>query len=75
MDQNYNWSNPTFKNRAGEFLNLSVNTIADVLHTLATESTTEPTPPEPIPLWAIGVAIIPVTLATIGLVTYSKRKR
>jgi hypothetical protein len=75
MDQNYNWSNPTFKNRAGESLNLAVNTIADVLHTLATESTTEPTPPEPIPLWAIGVAIITVTLAAIGLITHSKRKR
>lgn len=75
MNQNYNWSNPTFKNRAGESLNLAVNTIADVLHTLATESATEPTPPEPIPLWAIGVAIITVTLAAIGLITYSKRKR
>jgi hypothetical protein len=75
MDQNYNWSNPTFKNRAGESLNLAVNTIADVLHTLATESATEPTPPEPIPLWAIGVAIITVALAAIGLITYSKRQR
>jgi len=75
MDQNYNWSNPTFKNRAGESLNLAVNTIADVLHTLATESATEPTTPEPIPLWAIGVAIITVTLAAIGIITYSKRKR
>ena len=75
MDQNYNWNDSTFKNRAGESLNLAVNTIADVLHTLATESTTEATPPEPIPLWAIGVAIITVTLAAIGLITYSKRKR
>jgi len=75
MDQNYNWNDSTFKNRAGESLNLAVNTIADVLHTLATESTTEPTTPEPIPLWAIGVAIITVTLAAIGLITYSKRKR
>src|SRR3990170_9127856 len=75
MDQNYNWNDSTFKNRAGESLNLAVNKIADVLHTLATESTTEATPPEPIPLWAIGVAIITVTLAAIGLITYSKRKR
>src|SRR3990170_4506772 len=75
MDQNNNWNDSTFKNRAGESLNLAVNKIADVLHTLATESTTEATPPEPIPLWAIGVAIITVTLAAIGLITYSKRKR
>jgi len=34
MDQNYNWSNPTFKNRAGGSLNLAVNYLADVLHTL-----------------------------------------
>jgi len=34
MDQNYDWSNQTFKNRAGESLNLAVNYLADVLHTL-----------------------------------------
>jgi hypothetical protein len=38
MDQNYNWSNPNFRNRAGESLNLAVNLIADVLHTLYFES-------------------------------------
>ena len=35
MDQNYNWSNPAFKNRVGESLNLAVNCLADVLHTFA----------------------------------------
>jgi len=34
MDQNYDWSNPTFKNRAGESLNLAVNYLTDVLYTL-----------------------------------------
>jgi hypothetical protein len=34
MDQNYDWSNLTFKNRAGESLNLAVNYLTDVLHTL-----------------------------------------
>jgi hypothetical protein len=33
MDQNYNWSNPAFRNRCGESLNLAVNLVADVLHT------------------------------------------
>jgi hypothetical protein len=33
MDKNYDWSNPIFKNRCGESLNLAVNLIADVLHT------------------------------------------
>jgi len=37
MDQNYDWSNSTFKNRCGESLNLAVNLIADVLHTFYSE--------------------------------------
>ncbi len=36
MDTNYNWSDSTFTNRAGESLNLAINTIADVLHTFYT---------------------------------------
>jgi len=35
MDQNYDWNNPTFKNRAGESLNLAVNCLTDVLHMLS----------------------------------------
>ncbi|MBS7646315.1 zinc dependent phospholipase C family protein [Candidatus Bathyarchaeota archaeon] len=38
MDKNYDWSNPTFKNRCGESLNLAVNLIADVLHTFAIQA-------------------------------------
>jgi hypothetical protein len=38
MDTHYNWSNPTFANRAGESLNLAVNAIADVLHTFASQN-------------------------------------
>jgi hypothetical protein len=38
MDNNYNWSDPVFKNRCGESLNLAVNLIADVLHTFALET-------------------------------------
>jgi hypothetical protein len=37
MDQNYDWSNPTFRERAGESLNLAVNYVADVLYTLYVE--------------------------------------
>ena len=36
MDTNYNWSDSTFTNRAGESLNLAINMIADVLHTFYT---------------------------------------
>jgi len=39
MDQNYDWSNPVFMNRAGESLNLAVNYLADVLHTIYAKST------------------------------------
>jgi hypothetical protein len=38
MDQNYDWNNPTFKNRAGESLNLAVNYVAEVLHALYLEA-------------------------------------
>lgn len=37
MDQNYDWNNSTFKDRAGESLNLAVNYLADVLHTFAVD--------------------------------------
>jgi hypothetical protein len=38
MDANYNWNNPVFRDRCGKSLNLAVNYIADVLHTLAIEA-------------------------------------
>jgi hypothetical protein len=34
MDSNYNWSNSTFSGRCGQSLNLAVNAVTDVLHTL-----------------------------------------
>jgi len=42
MDDNYNWSNPAFSDRCGQSLNLAVNTIADVLHTLYEEASAQP---------------------------------
>jgi hypothetical protein len=44
MDANYNWSNPAFLSRAGESLNLAVNTLADVLHSLYQEANPNVTP-------------------------------
>lgn len=44
MDDNYNWNNPTFSGRCGQSLNLAVNDIADVLHTLYQEAAPTPTP-------------------------------
>jgi len=74
MNLNYNWSNPAFKNRAGESLNLAVNAVADVLHTLAVESAVVSAPSEPIPLWMTGVAIVIVAIIAIGAIAASKRK-
>ena len=50
MDKNYNWSNPTFKNRCGESLDLAVNYLTDVLHTLYVQSNTSTPEPTPTPL-------------------------
>lgn len=44
MDNNYNWANPVFLGRCGESLNLAVNYVADVLHTLYVDSGLTPTP-------------------------------
>lgn len=39
MEDDYNWSNPVFRNRAGQSLNLAVNYVTDVLHTLYLDAT------------------------------------
>jgi hypothetical protein len=38
MEENYDWSNSAFKDRCGESLNLAVNYVADVLHSLYVDS-------------------------------------
>lgn len=45
MDQNYNWSDPTFESRCGESLNLAVNAVADVLHTSSLEMSSSQSSP------------------------------
>lgn len=37
MDQNYDWRNPAFRGRVQQSINLAVNCVADVLHTLYNE--------------------------------------
>ncbi len=69
MDQNYDWNDQTFKNRAGESLNLATNYLTDVLHTLYQESAAEAAPP-------ILEVFIAATLITAGLGSvYVIRKR
>jgi len=61
MDQNYDWSNRTFKNRCGQSLNLAVNILADVLHTLWLEAG------KPIPEFAFNIAMALILPAAILL--------
>jgi hypothetical protein len=44
MDDNYNWNNSTFSGRCGQSLNIAVNSVADVLHTLCQEAAAGSTP-------------------------------
>jgi len=74
MNENYNWSNSTFRNRAGESLNLAVNCVADVLHTLALEAAIEQTLPEIFQLLIIGVVIVTVTAIAVGIIVSFRRK-
>jgi len=61
MNQSYDWSNPTFKNRCGESLNLAVNLIADVLHTFYVEEVI----PEFLPSLITPLFMILTTLAIL----------
>ena len=47
MDQHYNWSDPSFKNRFGESINLAVNAVTDVLHAFYVENLTPTTTDSP----------------------------
>ena len=38
MDAQYDWSDHEFRDECGESLNLAVNAVADVLHTLCIEA-------------------------------------
>ena len=65
MDTHYNWSDATFRNRAGESLNLAVNLVADVLYSFYTEAII----PE-FPSWTI----LPILMiATLFVITVKKK--
>ncbi len=71
MDQNYDWNDPTFKNRAGESLNLATNYLADVLHTLYQESMAETA----LPFLEAFIAAILVTAGVGSAYVIRKRKK
>jgi len=69
MDQNYDWRNPVFKSRCGELLNLAVNIIADVLHTLWLEAG------KPIPELNLNAITALVFILITATVIVSRRSR
>jgi hypothetical protein len=54
MDQNYDWSNLVFRDRCGESLNLAVNYLVDVLHSLFPIAATVDVEPDAINLKSRG---------------------
>ena len=75
MDDNYNWTNSDFKNRAGQSINLAVNLLADVLHTLSQQnpsgSAAQPGAYSPLPYIILAVALAVVVV----VVFYRSRKK
>ncbi len=74
MDQNYDWSNQTFSNRCGQSLNLAVNTVADVLHTLYLEAEPSPTPPVPESPTMMVLSLIMLSAVSLA-VTYKRTSK
>lgn len=82
MDQHYSWNDPRFMDRVGELLNLAVNYIADVLHTLSVQAglngsapASLPASPLPVLLWLVGAAIAAVALfIVVGLMRRRPRR-
>lgn len=68
INNSYNWTNPPFMGRAGESLNLAVNMLADVLHTLYQEAnpTAAPTPTSSLPVTEFPtIQILTVTMLAV----------
>ncbi len=60
MDQHYNWSDPTYRNRCGESLNIATNAVADVLHAFYSETVA----PSSTPTQTATASITPTPSAT-----------
>jgi hypothetical protein len=61
MDTHYNWNDASFRNRAGESLNLATNAVTDVLHTFYSE-TVIPEFPSSLTLVMLLLLVLPVIL-------------
>src|SRR4030066_1148946 len=65
MDTHYNWNDATFRNRAGESLNLAVNAVADVLHTFYSEVI--------VPEFPSGILLSILMAATLFAIALNKK--
>jgi hypothetical protein len=73
MNTNYNWSNPNYTARCGESLNVAVNAVADVLHTLYQEATPSSSPTPTVP--EFSAAMVLALMLTVVAVTVVFRKK
>lgn len=73
MDQNYDWTNAAFKDRAGESLNLAANAVADVLHTFYVDHVIPELPPTMILPLFIVLTLLAVLYARRMRITTPKR--
>ncbi len=74
MDFNYDWGNEQFKSRVSSSLNLAVNYVASVLHTLWLDAG-QPIPELPLPHIALIIAIIIVLASRIPADLTKLKKR
>lgn len=74
MDDNYDWENSDFKNRAGQSINLAVNLLADVLHTLSQQNPSGAAA-QPGSYSTLPYIILAVALAVIVVVVVYRARR
>jgi hypothetical protein len=76
MDQYYNWTNPTFKSRCGELINLATNAVADVLHSFYAETimpSPAATPQVPEFPEELTIVFLALTLVLVCLASFYRR--
>jgi len=74
MDDNYNWNNSEFKNRAGQSINLAVNLLADVLHTLSKQNPSG-SAAQPGVYSSLPYVILAVALALVVVVVFYRSRK
>jgi hypothetical protein len=73
-DRNYNWDNSDFRNRAGQSINLAVNLLADVLHTLSQQDPSG-SADQPGSYSTLPYVILAVALVVIMVVVFHRNRK